>query len=88
MNKMGIQKKNERLTNQLFVRIANEDEKWVATFDESVLPADVQSGHLPRVMYIVMCLNDFKVLTTFVCGKQRVDAECEIEGCQQHHMTS
>jgi hypothetical protein len=35
-----VQKKGKGLTNRLPARIVNEDEKWVATFDETVPPAD------------------------------------------------
>ena len=42
----------------------NEDDEWVATFDETVSSADMQSRHFPRKRYkAVRCLQDFKFLS-------------------------
>jgi hypothetical protein len=42
----------------------DEDEEWVATFDETVSSADARSSHFPRKRYIaVTCLHDFKFLS-------------------------
>jgi len=60
---MSEMEKNEVLTNRLSTRIVNEDEEWVATFDETVSSADARSDHLPRKRDIaVTCLYDFKFL--------------------------
>jgi hypothetical protein len=42
----------------------NEDEEWVATFDETVSSADARSDRLPRKRYkAVACLHDFEFLS-------------------------
>ena len=57
-------RKKGKLTHRLSARIVNEDEKWVAAFDETVPPADARSGHLPRQRHkAVTCLDDFKFLS-------------------------
>jgi hypothetical protein len=64
-NWLGLQ--SGRDGNRLSARIVNEDEEWVATFDETVSSADARSGHLPRKRYkAVTCLHNFK----FASGRE------------------
>ena len=60
----------------------DEDEEWVAPFDETVPSADARSDHLPREGYkAVTRLYDFKFLSI-----ERVYATCKLGLWQTSHV--
>jgi hypothetical protein len=82
MSGNGDTKEKGKLTHRLSARIVDEDEKWVATFDETVPPADARSGHLPRERHkSVTCLDDFKFLSI-----ERVYAICKLGRWKTSHV--